>query len=608
MRLSARLRRVVSLAPILLVVAFPGSAVAAANHPFLGVVGQASYEDACGVGLFGGGLYVSDYLHDAIDLPSGSIAPAEDPCKLAFDGAGDLYVNQWHRAVVKYPSSELKAGADQVIDAAQPTGVAVQVSSGNVFVAHRTYVAEYDSTGGLLATIGSGHLGEAYGVAVSEYPATAGRLYVPDASTHTVKVFDPGSSLTTPIGEISGAPTPQGKFRYLVDAEVVVDNNPVSPSYGHVYVLDAIGHGLSEHPEAVLDEFNSGGEYRGQIGGFTDAEPSGVAIEPASGNVLVTSGNSEGSAVFKYGPTSAARHLKLVKSGVGAGLVTSSPSGIACGEACAAEVNEGQAVTLFASPDGQSTFAGWTVTGAAPCPGKGSCTVPMSNNVEVTAQFEEPVQQTLTVGATGSGQGAVTSEPAGIACPTSCEEHFAQGRLVTLTAAPGPHSRFVGWGGPDCDESIALTCKVEMTGGKAITAQFEAIPQLSLDVTLNGSGQGAVGSFPDGVSCPGSCSGAFDEGSTVYLLAAPAPGSQFAGFSGGGCGGAATVCAVTMAGVENVSATFTGTAAGPAQGTAAASTKATARDRLHRRRRAWRRHHSLAIGVARALYFDRKGR
>jgi hypothetical protein len=584
----------------------PSGALAAANHPFLGVVGQASYEDACGVGLFGGGTYVSDYLHNRIVLPSGSISPADGACKLAFDGSGDLYVNEWHRAVVKYPTSELKAGAAHVLDEAQPTGVAVQVSSGNVFVAHRTYVAEYDATGTLLATIGSGHLGDAYGIAVSEYPATAGHLYVPDASTNTVKVFDPGTSLTTPVGKIGGVATPQGGFRYLVDSEVIVDNDPASPSYGHVYVLDAVGHGLSEHPEAVLDEFNSAGEYRGQITGFVDAEPSGVAIEPTSGNVLVTSGNSEGSGVFKYGPTSAARLLKVGKTGTGGGTVASSPNGISCGEACAAEFNEGQTVTLFATPDGQSAFAGWTVTGAEPCPGKGSCTVLMSKNTEVTAQFEHPAQQTLTVGVSGTGPGSVTSEPAGIECPTSCEEHFAQGRLVTLTAAPGPHSRFAGWGGPDCDESTALTCKVEMTGAKAVSAQFEAIPQLPLNVTPSGSGQGAVGSFPGGISCPGSCSGEFDEGSTVYLLAAPAPGSQFAGFSGGGCAGTGTVCAVTMAAAENVTATFTGTAAGPAQ--AAAASTATARARLRRHRRAWRRHRSIAIAGARALNFDWKGR
>lgn len=547
----------------------PGGALAAVvNHPFLGV-GSGRYEDACGLALDNGSLFVSDFYHDAIDLPGGgTISPAGGPCKLALDSAGDLYVNEWHRAVVKYEASELVAGTGQVIDEAEPTGVAVERSSGDVFVAHRTYVAEYSSAGALLATIGAGHLGEAYGVAVSEFPATAGFLYVPDAAADTVKVFNPTASLTAPVAELDGAGTPQEGFRDLVDSEVVVDNNPESPSYGHVYVLDAVGHGLSEHPAGVLDEFNAAGEYRGQITGFTDAEPSGVAIGEG-GNVAVTSGNSEGSAVFTYGPTAPAMRLAVTHSGAGGGSVNSSPVGIRCESACAAEFNEGQTVTLFAIPDAHSALAGWSVSGAEPCPGKGSCTVLMSANAEVTADFEAPTQETLTVATTGAGQGSVSSEPAGVLCPTNCEEHFAQGRQVTLTATPGAHSRFVGWGGPDCDESTQLTCKVEMTSAKALSAKFEPIPQLSLGVSRTGDGQGTVTSFPPGISCPGACSGQFDEGSTTYLLAAPAPGSGFAGFSGAGCIGTATICAVPMSAAQSVRAEFTGGARGPGGGAAA---------------------------------------
>jgi hypothetical protein len=542
----------------------PSGALAAANHPFLAAI-NGGYEDACGVGLFGGGMYVSDYYHDAVVLPSGKLSPAGGPCKLDFDSGGDLYVNEWHRAVVKYSSSELLPGTGTVIDEDQPTGDAVARSSGNVFVAHRTYVAEYNAAGAPLATIGAGHLTAAYGVAVSEFPATAGYLYVPDAATHTVKIFNPASSLTEPIGKIDGSATPQSGFRYLVDAEVVVDNNPTSPSYGHVYVLDAIGHGLSEHPEAVLDEFNAAGAYRGQITGFSDAEPSGVAIEAATGNVFVSSGNSEGSAVFKYGPTSAARGLQVTKTGSGGGTVTSSPAGIACGSSCAAEYNEGQTVTFFAAPDAHSAFAGWTVTGsgAEPCPGLGSCTVLFSANRQVSANFEEPTQETLTVGETGTGAGTVLSEPAGISCPGACSEHFNQGRLVTLTASPAPHSAFAGWGGPDCDESTVLTCKVTMSAAKAMSAKFDPIPQLTLSVTRTGSGQGTVSSSPSGISCPGACSAGFDQGSTVYLLAAPSPGSGFAGFSGGGCAGSATICAVSISSAQSVVAEFSGTASGP---------------------------------------------
>ena len=271
-----------------------------------------------------------------------------------------------------------------MIDSANPTGLAVQQSSGDIYVAHRTYVSKYSPTGTLIETIGgAGELKEAYGVAISEYPATAGDVYVPDAATHTVKVFDSAGNL---IKEMNGEATPQGDFSYLRDGEIAVDNSPSSPSYGHVFVLDAIGHGLSDHPAAAIDEFNAAGDYRGQITGFTDAEPSGIAIA-ATGNVYVTSGNSEGSQVFLYGPTAPAQSLQVAKEGAGGGSVSSSPRGIVCGPACTAEYNEGQTVTLFANPDAHSTFVGWSVTGSEPCPGTegASCTVEMAKAVEVKA-------------------------------------------------------------------------------------------------------------------------------------------------------------------------------------------------------------------------------
>ncbi len=470
-------RRCWICAPLLALalLAAPAQSLAAANHPFLSAITGAptGFEDACGVAFGPGGLYVSDYYHDTI-VGSPAIAaesPGDGPCKLGFDSEGNLYVNNWHRDVVKYTEP---FGAPAVIDAAQPTGLAVDPASGNVYVAHRTYVSEYDPTGTLIREIGTGgSLEDAYGVAVSDFPATAGYVYVPDAKGNTVKVFNPSGAL---VETMTGAATPQGHFTYLTDAEIAVDNSPTSPSYGHVFVLDAIGHGKSEHPEAVLDEFNAEGAYRGQITGFTDAEPSGIAFQEGTHNVYVTSGNSEGSAVFVYGPTSPAHTLKVVKSGTGRGTVSSQPNGIACGSACAAEFNEGQTVTLFAAPDAHSVFTGWAVTGAEPCPGTGSCTVLISHNVEVSASFEEPTQETLTVTESGSGSGTVSSEPAGISCPSSCSEHFNEGRLVTLTASPAAGSEVAGWSGACSGTPASGPCKVTMSEARAVGVQFALTP------------------------------------------------------------------------------------------------------------------------------------
>jgi Divergent InlB B-repeat domain len=545
-----------------LLLAAPGGALGAANHPFLGVVGPADHEDACGLAFGPGGLYVSDYGANAIEGPTTITgeAPQGGPCKIAFDPAGDLYVNNWHRDVVRYEAGVLTTGAYEVIDpepadaAEAPTGLAVDPVSGDLYVAHRTFISRYAApvhAGEAPTTIGMNAGAAYYGIAYSNFPATLGRLYVPDAATHTVEVFDPATSTTTPVEEVTGEAGPQGGFHDLLDSEALVDNESSSPSYGHFYVLDRIGREpVTGTPEGVLDEFNGEGEYRGQIKGFTDAGPSGIAIEAVTDNVLLTSGGAEGSAVYKYGPAAPARKLTVAKVGTGGGAVRSQPAGIACGSACAAEYTEGEKVELFAAPDAHSVFKGWSGGG---CTGAGSCTLLMSAATEVQTEFEEPTQETLTVSVSGAGAGTVKSEPAGLSCAGACSEHFNQGRLVTLTAAPAPGSRFAGWSGGGC--SGVAACQVTMAEARSVAADFEPIPALPLTISVTGTGAGTVTSGPSGLSCPGVCAAGFGEGSVVTLIASAAPGSVFAGWSGG-CAGTTPICAVTISAAQSVGAGF----------------------------------------------------
>jgi DNA-binding beta-propeller fold protein YncE len=58
------------------------------------------------------------------------------------------------------------------------------------------------------------------------------------------------------------------------------------------------------------------------------------------------------------------------------------------------------------------------------------------------------------------------------------------------------------------------------------------IPTRVLAVTELGSGSGTVTSSPEGLICPGACEGEFDQGSSVTVVAHPARGSVFAGWSG----------------------------------------------------------------------------
>jgi hypothetical protein len=139
-------------------------------------------------------------------------------------------------------------------------------------------------------------------------------------------------------------------------------------------------------------------------------------------------------------------------------------------------------------------------------------------------------RRTLTVSATGTGAGDVTSVPNGIDCGAQCSTAVDSGSHVTLTATPSS-SRFDGWSGGGC--SGTGPCTVQVAGDTNVTANFS---QPTLTVGLSGAGSGTV-TTADGLSCPGACSRHYPIGSSVSLVATPSPGSAFTGWSGGGCSG-----------------------------------------------------------------------
>lgn len=287
---------------------------------------EENIEGACGLAISPSGtLYVSDYYHRAVHsyslagtyggtqfLAGGNPPPVLEPtgklnavCGLAVDSAGNRYAAEFHQRAIRLPGEE-------VIDPGQSTGIAVD-DEGDLYVDDRTYVAVYDAPvvpGEAAALkIGVGSLEDAYGVAVN---SESGLVYVPDEAKKTVSVFDPAVDLAVPIDTID-APAGKAAFNSLVNASLAIDESSTDGK-GHLLIVDDLKPRFT-FPEAAIYEFDAGGTYldrlqvrtvgpRGEerAGGPIFGEPSGIAVDPASGDLYVTTGNSADANVVKYGP------------------------------------------------------------------------------------------------------------------------------------------------------------------------------------------------------------------------------------------------------------------------------------------------------------------
>jgi hypothetical protein len=245
--------------------------------------------------------------------------------------------------------------------------------------------------------------------------------------------------------------------------------------------------------------------------------------------------------------------LFISKSGTGSGMVKSSDGQINCGSGCSAVYNSGTVVTLTATPNSGSTFSGWSGGG---CSGTGTCSFSMNAETSVTASFA-PAACSYSIDSTSSSFGSnAGTDSVKVITQSGCKWSVTNGlSWVTITSGSS------GTGSGTVKYSVAAnTGSTSRSGsftiaGQTFTITQDSIKQYALTASKSSTGSGTIRSADAKINCGSTCSASYSSGALVTLIAAPASGSTFTGWSGSGCSGTGT-CSVIMNAASTVTAAF----------------------------------------------------
>ncbi|MBP1777673.1 MAG: hypothetical protein H6Q86_3683, partial [candidate division NC10 bacterium] len=338
----------------------------------------------------------------------------DEPYAITVDSDGHAYVTGYTTSV-DFPTT---AGALQPANAGDTDVFITKLSADGSALVYSTYVGgtwhDYGGRGIAVDAAGNAYVtgGQVWS---SDFPTTPGSYQPHCATTACADAFvlklNPAGSALVWSTYLGGSAGEQGSAIALdAKGHVYVTGNTDSEDFPTRFPVQAYGGpGTFPWGDVFVTKLSADASrllYSTYLGGTGDDAGFGIVVDTAR-NVYVTGGTS--SSDF---PTAAAAqssnhggidafvsklaaityNLTVINPVTGAGVVSSTPTGITCGSTCSAAFDQGERVTLTATATTGSTFTGWS--GA--CTGTGACVVDMDQARSVTATFRS-APPTITV-------------------------------------------------------------------------------------------------------------------------------------------------------------------------------------------------------------------
>jgi Leucine-rich repeat (LRR) protein len=230
--------------------------------------------------------------------------------------------------------------------------------------------------------------------------------------------------------------------------------------------------------------------------------------------------------------------------------VTPSGSGIVTDLTNASPYVAGTNVSIKAVANSGYRFVNWTASadGLADTNAAQTTFTMPAQNATVTANFEAiaTVKYSLTV--SSDTEGSVTT-------PGEGTFMYSAGTIVNIVASPNSGYQFTNWtGNVDTISNVNLaSTTITVNGNYSIKANFEQVPPVRYSLTITSNGGGSV-------TLPGQGTFTYDAGTVVSMVATPAGGYQFSGWTGDtatlSCACQSTT--ITMNGDYSIMANFSG--------------------------------------------------